>query len=208
MKKIGEGYYYNVFNVNTDTVLKIIKNKFRIFIFIFIANKCNISNTKQEYNKVIVSIPQLKIVYEKILKAISNTSIIGNPLFINDTDYKQDKVRELRNINTLNEEDFISVINEYTNLLKELWSFGVSDSVFNFSVNCGYNKNNELILIDFNEMTFYKNEVRTQIINKAWLQRFSYMTLTKEKQELFNEIFSREITEESLEKYWGREASN
>lgn len=102
-------------------------------------------------------------------------------MFTNKIDHTQDKVTELRNINDLHEQDFIKVINDYVNLLKKLWSFGISDSIFNFSVNCGYNKNNELILIDFNEMTFNKKEVGTQITNKVWLQRSSYVRLTKEK---------------------------
>jgi hypothetical protein len=208
MKKIGEGYYYNVFEVNTDTVLKTVKTKLRIFLFIFFANKFNISNTKQEYNKVLTLTPRLKTVYRKILKTISDKSLIGNPLFINEIDYKQDRVRELRNVNDLNERDFVKVIGDYINLLKKLWSFGVSDSVFNFSINCGYNKKNELVLIDFNEITFDKSEVGDQIINKVWLQRSSYMRLTKEKQQLFNKIFNREITLENLEKYWAREGSN
>ena len=181
MKKIGEGYYYNVFELNTDTVLKIVKSKLRIFLFIFFANKCNVSNTKQEYNKVLTSIPQLKTVYGKILKTISDKSIIGNPLFINETDYRQDKVRELRNINDLNDQDFTKVINDYINLLKKLWYFEVSDSVFNFSINCGYNKNEELVLIDFNEMSFDKKEIIDQIAEKVWMKRSSYVRLTQEK---------------------------
>ncbi len=205
MKKIGEGYYYNVFEINTHTVIKTLKSKLRIFLFILFANKFNILNTNQEYNTVLASIPKLKNVYEKILGTVSNRSIIGNPLFINDTNYTQDKVKELRNINTLDEEEFTRVIIEYANLLKELWSFGISDSVFNFSVNCGYDKNNELVLVDFNEMTFDKSEVINQITHKVWLRRSSYVRLTKEKQQLFNDIFNREITLESLEKYWARD---
>jgi hypothetical protein len=202
MKKIGEGYYYNVFEKSTDTVVKTLKSKPRIFLFIFFAKKFNIVITRQEYNKVLSSIPQLKTTYEKILSAIPDKSIIGNPVFTNETDYTQDKVKELRNINSLNENDFSNVIKAYTHLLKTLWSYGVSDSIFNFSLNCGYSKNNELILIDFNEMTFEKDEISSQIKNKIWLQRSSYLHLTKEKQELFNTIFDKEISQEILEKNW------
>lgn len=207
MKKIGEGYYYNVFEINTDRVVKVIKNKFRIYIFIFFANKLNISNTEKEYKTVLSSIPNLKNTYTKILTSLSDKSILGNPAFLNNTDYKQDKAKELRNINDLKELDFKKVINDYTNLLKKLWSFGISDSVFNFSINCGYNKIGELILLDFNEMTFDKSEVNNQITNKVWLQRVSYLRLTTDKQKVFEKIMNKEITVEVLEKCWARERS-
>lgn len=207
MKKIGEGYYYNVFEVSTDIVLKIIKSRFRIFIFILFANKFNISNTTKEYKVVLSSIPKLKNIYSRVFSLISDKSIIGNPEFVNNTDYKQNRVKELKSINDLNKEEFIKVISDYTNLLKRLWSFGISDSVFNFSINCGYNKHNELVLIDFNEMTFEKDRVNEQIVNKVWLRRASYLRLTKEKQEIFNEVLNKEITKESLEKIWAREGS-
>ncbi len=195
MKKIGEGYYYNVFEVTPDTVIKSIKSRFRVFIFILFANKFNISNTAKEYKVVISSIPKLKSIYSKVLSLISDKSLIGNPEFVNNVNYKQDRVKELKSINDLNKKEFIKVISDYTNLLRRLWSFKVSDSVFNFSINCGYNKHYELVLIDFNEMTFDKEKVNEQIVNKVWLQRTSYLRLTKEKQDLFNEIFNREITQ-------------
>jgi len=204
MKKIGEGYYYDVFEISSDTVIKFTKSKLRIFAFIFLANRFNIQNTIKEYKNVISSIQELKNTYSKILTSVSDKSIIGNPLFINDNDYKQDKVKELRNINDLDEQQFIEVINDYTNLLKKLWSFRISDSVFNFSINCGYNKNNELILLDFNEMTFSKSEAEHQIINKVWLKRSSYLCLTKEKQKTFENIMNKEITLEMLEKCWAK----
>jgi hypothetical protein len=202
MKKIGEGYYYNVFEVNTNVVIKTIKNKFNIFIFVFFANKFNVSNTIKEYRTVLASIPKLKNVYIRVLTQISDKSVIGNPVFINDTNYKQDMVKELRNINYLDNQFLVKVVTDYSNLLKKLWSYGISDSVFNFSINCGYDKNNKLILIDFNEMTFSKNEVSQQIKDKVWLQRASYLRLTKEKQHIFSEIMNKEITDIELGKHW------
>lgn len=202
MKKIGEGYYYNVFEID-NKVLKKVKNKLRIFLFILFANKFNILNTVKEYQRVIVTIPLLKNQYSKILNLLSEKNIVGNPDFINETDYTQDLVSNLRNINTLNSESFVKVINDYVDLLKKLWSFKISDSVFNFSVNCGYDSKDQLVLVDFNEMTFDKKEIADQIENKVWLQRFSYLSLTRQKQTIFKEIMDREINAENLDKYWG-----
>ena len=202
MRKIGEGYYYNVFSVDNSKVIKRIKNKPRIFLFIIFANKFNISNTIIEYRNVLRAIHNLKDEYLKILTLINNKELIGNPDFINNTDYKQDKVSELRNINTLKNQDFIKIVNDYTTLLKTLWSFKISDAVFNFSLNCGYNSRDQLILIDFNEMTFDKNKVTNQIKKKEWLQRSSYLRLNTEKKIIFEEIMDKEINTKNLEKLW------
>jgi hypothetical protein len=203
MKKIGEGYYYDVFERDSRTVVKRIKNKITIFLFILCANGLNVRNALREYGRVIRSIPNLKNEYAKILDLIADRTIIGNPRFINDTDYIQDKTVGLKNINELGEEDFDTVICDYVDLLKHLWTYEISDSTFNFSINCGYNKDHELILFDFNEMTYNRDAVRDQIKNKRWLKKASYLGLTKEKQKRSNEIFNREVTGENLERYWG-----
>ena len=141
MKKIGEGYYYDVFETDSNLVVKKVKNRLKIFSFIIFANRFNVLNAIKEYRNVLKALPRLNNEYSKILKLIFNRSLIGNPVFVNDTDYKQDWVSDLRNINTLSDQEFIKVIYDYITLLKNLWSFGTSDSVFNFSINCGYNSN-------------------------------------------------------------------
>lgn len=202
MKKIGEGYYYNVYKLNSNQVLKVIKNKLQIFLFIFFANKGNYKNSLLEYKNVIKGIPKLQEEYSKVINLVTYRETLGNPIFINEIEYKQDLIKDLRNINSLQKQEFIKVVYDYVSLLKQLWSFGISDSVFNFSINCGYNKNNKLILIDFNEIAFNKDEVTEQVKNQVWLKRASYLKLTKEKQIIFEELMKKEVTIESLNKNW------
>lgn len=204
MKKIGEGYYYNVYKINDRRVVKVIKNKIQIFLFIFFANKCNYKNTIVEYKNVIKSIPRLREEYLKILALVEDREVIGNPEFLNEVEYWQDLVKGLRNINTLTEQDFVGVVNDYIHLLKKLWSVGLSDTVFNLSINCGYNEHKRLVLIDFNEMTLSRAEVEKQIHNQVWLKRASYTRLTSEKQDLFRELMRKEVTIESLNTSWLR----
>lgn len=202
MKKIGEGYYYKVFEIDTDTVIKKIKGKTRIFLYILFVSKFNILYANKEYKKTLISILKLKDDYTKTLTLIHDKSIIGNPIFINDTDYKQDRVKKLRGINKLNEQNFIKLINDYIDLLKKLWSYGISNTSFNFSINCGYNKNGQFILIDFNETTFSKNDLFQIIQESTWLKNYSYSRLSREKQIIFKEIMNKEITKENVENYW------
>ena len=159
MKKIGEGYYYNVYKIDNNQVLKKVKNKMQIFAYIFFCNRGNYKNTLKEYNIVIKSIPRLRNEYSKVFSLVPDADMFGNPEFINEIEYKQDLIKDIKNINSLKESEFVKVVLDYIILLKQLWSLGLSDSVFNFSINCGYNKNNRLILIDFNEVSFIKNEI-------------------------------------------------
>lgn len=203
MKKIGEGYYYNVYKIDNNRVLKLIKTKIRTFLFIFFANKFNYKKSLLDYRNVIKFTPKLKEKYSNILNLLkTNKEIIGNPQFINDIEYTQDLIKNLRNVNSLQEKEFVKVVTDYIFLLKRLWNFGISDGVFNFSINCGYNNSNILVLIDFNEVTFNKIEVAKQINNQIWLQRASYLRLTEEKQGIFKNILEKELTIENLNKNW------
>ncbi len=89
-------------------------------------------------------------------------------------------------------------------MLKELWGFGVSDAVFNFSINCGYNAKSKLILIDFNEINLNHEDTLKNIQNKAWRERSSFLRLTQEKQKIFKRVFEAQINSESLVEYWGK----
>ncbi len=201
MQKIGEGYYYNVFEVEDGKVLKKVKNKLRIFLFILSSNKFNLPEAIGEYRNM-NSLSKLKDDYVKIMALVSDKEIIGNPHFVDAINYTQDKVESLRNAKHLDQQAFSQLVDDYSSLVKKFWSFGMSDIVFNFTINCGYNKNKRLILFDFNEMTFDVEDIMRHIKNKIWLQRASYVSLDADKKKVFRELMEREITQENVEKYW------
>ncbi len=87
-------------------------------------------------------------------------------------------------------------------MVKKLWGFGLHENVFNFTLNNGYNKNNELILVDFNEVTFNQKDVIKDIKEKTWLYRRSYMKLNKEHKAIFRDLMEKELTEENLKSLW------
>ncbi len=88
-------------------------------------------------------------------------------------------------------------------LTHELWRHGISDVVFNFTINNGVSENNSVSQIDFGEMTFNKSEVEKLIKSKIWFTRYSY---TSQKNALFkayiDESFEREFTVDKLNKFW------
>ncbi len=112
-KKIGEEYYYNVYKESETRVIKKIKNKIRVFMFVAISNKLNIKNAIEEYKTVIESIPKFKVEYQKILNLVKEKEIIGNPIFINDIEYSQDIISLFGDLSKMNNEEFTKIINDY-----------------------------------------------------------------------------------------------
>ncbi len=203
MRKIGEGYYYNVYEIDNNKVLKKLKSKARIFLFIFISKIFNLKKTIKEYKNLSFNLKRLTEEYKNILLKIKDQNLIANPEFINDLEYKQDKVNTINKIiKNSSEKEFEKIVYDYIELLFKLWSFGVSDSIFNFSLNCGYDKFNKLTLFDFNELSFSKENVLEHIKTEIWLKRVSYIFLRKKYKEIFKRIMKENITEENLNKFW------
>lgn len=196
MKKIGEGYYYNVYDIGNGRVLKKQKNKIHILLFILFANKLNIKNTAREYTEVVHSIPSLRSMYTKIFNTGIDKKILGNPVLKDGIDYEQDKI--IKTSST----PFLECIHDTTDLIKTLWGFGIHESVYNFTINNGYN-DGRLVLIDFNEVTFTIEDAIKDIENKVWLQRYSYTHLPKDKKPMYADLMEKEITVETLRKSWG-----
>jgi len=94
------------------------------------------------------------------------------------------------------------ILKKYVDLVKKTWAYGFSDKIFNFDRNCGVDETENVILFDFCEITFLKEEVRELIENQYWLRKESYRDLSEELQLYFKELMSQELTIDNLEKVW------
>ena len=203
MQKIGEGYYYNVYEIQTNRVIKKRKNIFRSFYYIVVkSNKFKINGFK-EFISLHTNKNKIKDIYNKIIQNIKDISEIGNPYFINEFEYTQDKVTILKDILIKSDiETQKEIIEKYINSIKKSWKQGYSDIVFNFTINNGLDKNNTVILIDFNEIVFEKSEIAKRIQKQKWLIRYSYTQLSGELKEYYKKRMSEEITIDQLENLW------
>lgn len=120
MKKIGEGFYCYVFEDNNSIIKIHKKNKIYIFLYIFLLNIFNIKNTIKDYKSVVLFLATGKDYYKRILDLIEDKSIIGNPIFLNGIDYKQEKAELIININNYSEEEFKKIVIDFTDLIKKL----------------------------------------------------------------------------------------
>jgi hypothetical protein len=194
MQKIGEGYYYFVYDIGNNKVLKKQKSNFRIFVFVLFANRFNLVNTIIEFRKAIKAIPLIESVYKRVSSSGINLSLLGNPKFFEGISYEQEKVNIIRDImGNLSNDEFGNLISLYIGLVKELWKYGLHEEIFNFQLNNGINKNGDFVLIDFNEIIFDKETILRDIQNKVWLQRAAYYFLDDIRKKIYSESMEKEI---------------
>ncbi len=130
--------------------------------------------------------------------------LLGNPVFINALEYKQDKCVILKNsISTMSESEFKRWIDEYLEVIRVTWSCGFSDLIFNFTVNTGRDKNGRLVQVDFNEISFDKKLVIQQIQKKYWIHNYSYTSLPPNFKKIWEESAEKSLNEEQLAIHWG-----
>jgi len=133
-------------------------------------------------------------------------SLLGNPIFKEGGIYLQDKSVTLRD--KLNElvgdiEGRHRVVDEYVRFIIECWRRGFSERTYNLTKNNAYNYSG-VVLIDFGEITFSKEDVVTDIEDVRWLKSWSFMNdLDPELREYYRKQMKLNVTLENLDKYWG-----
>ncbi len=206
--KIGEGFYYNVYDIGNNRVRKeITTHASRIKKLLSWGSTAefglrDIFSPKKDHEKLSKSIETSK----EILKAIGPESF-GNPVFINQFEYEQDKAVPLEvYFKNHSEEESLSMVREYVNFLYVFWQYGFADVVYNFSINCGVSeKTGNFIYFDFNELSTKRDKVISDIVKKKWLTQHSLRDFPANLKSLKTKIislFSEHITLEALDKYW------
>jgi len=207
-KKIGSGAQYKVFEYGEDKVIKIPLTFEEIFKQ---QKKWNEENNGSNFNNAtrkklerfsLENILDRKKSINFIKKTKINFLFLGNPLFEKES-ITQDRVITIREYISSNKSGFSDIIDNYVKLILETWKYGFSEKVFNFTINNGVDKNNNVILIDFGELHFKKKDIESAIKQKIWEKKYSYNKgLNKKQQEVFSEKMNEKITLENLEKYW------
>lgn len=208
MHQIGQGYYYNVYDLENGRVFK--KRT---------SHLVRIKKLLKWYGKTLLKIVGILFLYPKHARAAHhslirsvktsklNLAIFGNPIFKTRFEYEQDKAIPLEDYfknHTLDENKVR--FDEYPLLLHALWKYGISDIVFNFTLNNGVSlKTNKLIYIDFNEFTDSKEKIREFIKTEKWCTQASLRDMPdgELKQHIILKM-KEEITEDKLEQFWNR----
>jgi hypothetical protein len=206
MMKIGQGFYYDVYDLGNGRVLKTQTG-----------TMVRLRKLLKWYGKtwikkvvVLISFPaKLPGMHRSLALSVATSArhpeLFGNPTFKDRFAYEQDKATTLGDFfaaHSLDENK--AAFDRYPELLHRLWTLGVSDTVFNFTINTGISlKTGALICIDFNEFTQSKDKVMECIKRKKWLTQASLRDMqTGPLKDAIIAKMAQEITEERLDALW------
>jgi len=203
MEKIGEGYFYNVFNLNNGRVLKQKKD------FKSISNSLGKEvNSLSKWIKTCSYISKCKSVTQEIKDKITHfpelSKLLGNPKFNNSTDFEQDKVILLMDyLDTHSFKENKLIVDKYITLIENLLTFGIHDYVYKFKNGYGVSQNGEVIFIDFNEVTFSKHKVLSLATANHWHNEAQYRKYEEgDLKQYLGKRLGECLTSENIESLW------
>lgn len=174
MKKIGEGWQYSVYDLGNGRVLKRFHSLWRSYWVI-------LKTTFPFKDDSLTLIPDFsRNMKRKALlsyRILSEKGIpsewLGNPRFINELDFEQDKVTALHDVFArATTEETKKIIDAFIIFNSKLLELGVIDKSFNITKNYGLNKDGEIVLIDIGELFEDTKSIYEQIKNKAWAKQY------------------------------------
>src|SRR3989338_523644 len=174
MKKIGEGWQYGVYDLENGRVLK----KFHSFIKSYWVILTTIFPFRDDPMVMIPdfsrSMKRKALVSFEILKRRQiPPAWIGNPKFLNELDFEQDKVRPLHDVfSTCDVDTAKRTIDKFVEFNKRLLEMGVIDKSFNITKNFGLDENNEIVLLDIGELFDDPTRIRKQLQDRAWAKKY------------------------------------
>lgn len=201
MKRIDRGYYYDVYDLGNGRVLKKKRSLILTSLFLIGVSLRRLKSPKWYLSYFFKMAKKMEGNYKRI--PVQVYSVLGNPVFINTLEYEQDRCIILKDVlSKMNEDEFRVWVQDYIRIVHDMWKYGFSDLIFNFTVNTGRDKNDNLIQVDFNEITYDKEEVMWQINTNYWFENYSYRQLRPLFKEIWKEYVCKELTEEKLSGLW------
>ncbi|MDB5244357.1 MAG: hypothetical protein JWN18_227 [Parcubacteria group bacterium] len=204
MNKIGEGYYYTVYEMSPTRVMKK-ETSYESKLAKLQSWYGNDSRLLEEKISHLEESSKKSIALSKRLAETPELkAVLGNPMFVNDSEYEQDKATLLESF--LDQENFLPLLHEYIQANFLLWAFGYGDVVHNFTFNAGVSVvTNKVILLDFNELTQDKESIAKDIETQKWTNQASMLGLKRKYPDLYSQVealFGSGFNIDNVDKYW------
>lgn len=202
MKKIGTGFYYDVYDLGNGRVRKIPRSQIAQFFQLFQWYYGRPKTLLKELLKTPFTKRKMEEQHQVSQKVISIVpQYFGNTIF-NGYVCEQDKATPLNVVmNTFSEEQCIEYCKQYAYLVQVLWKYKIGEKIFNFA-NAGINSSGELVFLDTNEYTFDRVEAESKIISKRPLRASSFKRLPESLKPAVREIFEREFSVAKFNSLW------
>ncbi|MFB6213141.1 MAG: hypothetical protein ABEJ07_01065 [Candidatus Nanohaloarchaea archaeon] len=198
-RKIGEGLQYRVYREGGGLARKEPKKREEM---VETLRKWHDSRQEVQENAD-RAVERRRKAVERLEEGGFDFSLLGDPEFCEDGTVLQDRAQvagEVMSGARLSKKK--EVVDDYVQLLLQLWEQGIGDTIYNFTENTGY-VDGRLVHLDFGELVFSKNRVKEEIRERKWLEKWSYTDdLSGDIRPYFRERMAEEITVEALESRW------
>jgi len=201
MEKIGEGLQYTVYDAGSR-VKKVPKSRSDMIEYL---RKFHDSEEKIKQG-VQDAIDRRKRIETKFkgesYPFLPRFSINGHVIYQEKLDVTGDVLDEADSLEVKKK-----VIDDYIQLLKQCWRYGVHDMSYNFTLNTGYNQDNVIVQLDLGDLIFSKKRIKKEVENQKWLDdSVSYTKyMSQEIKPYYKRRMDEEITSEKLDKLWKKE---
>jgi hypothetical protein len=174
MKLLDHGWQYTVYDLGNGRVLKKFHSWPRAY---FVILKDIFPFRTDSFFEIPGFIKGLKKVARDSFEVLKKRNIpqewIGNPTFINQFDFTQDKVQPLHDVFEKSDtETSKKIIDQFVEFNKKLLNLGVIDKSFNITKNYGLNDKHEIVLIDIGELFDDPNKINEQRKDRAWEKHY------------------------------------
>ena len=170
MKKIGEGWQYSIYDLENGRVQKKFHSPVKSYwvilktIFPFHDDSLRMipGFSKSMKRKALAS-------FEILSKKKIPPAWLGNPTFLKNLDFEQDKARPLHDVfENADATEIKKHIDAFIIFNKQLMGKGVIDKGFNITKNYGLDKSGNIILIDIGELFDEPLRIKKQLVDRAW----------------------------------------
>lgn len=209
LKKIGQGLQHNVYDAGNGRVIKRpMTSRERVALLKKWSGKK--SWTPVMLRRFTRGVERTHRQTQDTIQAMSklasriDVGFLGKPEFIKDAIYSQDRLVVLGEY--MQKHSLVQnkrILRKYRDSIILGWRYGFGETVFNFAVNSGIDKKENVVFMDLGEFTFDKNWVKRLIRSKRWLKSQSYMELKDQKLKFYyKSLMEKGLTIMELEKNW------
>ncbi|MBT4166356.1 hypothetical protein HOE04_04930 [archaeon] len=200
MKKIGRGLQFNVYEKG-NKVVKTPTSKFQIKLKLLLWTPSYLLKLFELEIQAKRIINEREEVLQEIQRRRFEPSLLAHLIF-RENEIEQDRVtplkQYLRDYKTAKEK-----IEEYINFIFDCWKNGFSERTYNLTINNGVNSNDDIVLMDFGEITFRKSDVERAIKTKRWRRSWSFKRdIENSIRRYYDKQMLRRLTLSNLNKHW------
>ncbi|MDO8408389.1 MAG: hypothetical protein Q7S95_04160 [bacterium] len=170
MKVLGQGWQYTTYDLGNGRVLKKFHPLFKSY-WVILKQVFPFQNdwpwqiptfSRHMKEKAVESFRILK-------RHTIPLAWLGNPVFLNEFDFEQDKVRPLHDVlSGMSVDEAKKLIDDFVGFITKLLQFGVIDKSFNITKNYGLTDGGQLILLDIGELLDEPTAVEHQLMSPVW----------------------------------------